>query len=139
MQRFGRGDSREGGETLVELLFAMAMLSIAVVTIVGSMATAISFSTRHRQQASAATYLTTAAENVKAADYSPCPSASYSPGFSQSGWTITAPPEDVMAMAADGSVAPCTGADTGLQRVTIRVEAPSGYTISTDIVKRDPS
>jgi type II secretory pathway pseudopilin PulG len=142
-QAAGAGRSRRpraggaAGETLIELLLAIAILSIAVVVIVGAMATAISSSNQHRRQATAATYLTTAAENVKSADYSPCPGASYSSGMSVSGWTITA--DDVMAINSDGTFGACASSDTGLQRVTITVHAPGGFSASTQIVKRDPS
>ena len=53
-------------------VWLFGILAVAVVTIVGSMATAISLSTRQRQQASANAYLNQAAENIQAATYATC-------------------------------------------------------------------
>jgi hypothetical protein len=60
-------------------MVAIAIMGIAVVTIVSAMGAGILLSTRHRQQTTAGTVLVSAAEWVKARPYDTnCP-ASYSP------------------------------------------------------------
>ena len=56
------------GETLVELIIAVAIMGIAVVAIVGGMATFILMSDVHRKQASAGANVRNYAEAVKAID-----------------------------------------------------------------------
>jgi hypothetical protein len=147
MRRFGRGDNparaSERGETLVELLFAMSILAFAVVTIVGTMAVAITLSTKHRQQADANTYLVNAAENVKAAPYVECqnnPSYSHGLGQPPSGWTFTVSGASAVTQDPDTgtvTVAACPGAgDTKVEQVNVRIDSPSGYHVSTDVLKR---
>ena len=56
--------SNDQGETLVELLMAMAILGIAVIAIVGGIATTILLSDIHRKQATAGAYVRNYAEAV---------------------------------------------------------------------------
>jgi type II secretory pathway pseudopilin PulG len=148
MRRFGRGDPHgrtgEAGDTLAEVLVAVAILSFAVVIVVGAMATAISMSTQHRSQAQAITFLTTAAENVKSQDLNPyvaCASANppYDPAVSglPNGWTLTV--TNWKNIDAAGSAANCPAADYKVQQMTVTVTSRDGYTVSTDVVKRNPA
>jgi type II secretory pathway pseudopilin PulG len=61
-----RGRGHERGETLIELLFAIAIMGTAVVTILGATATAIHLSDVHRKQATAGAYLRAFAESIEA-------------------------------------------------------------------------
>jgi type II secretory pathway pseudopilin PulG len=129
----------EAGESLAELLVTIAILGIAVVTIVASMAAAIALSTRHRQQASAATALVHAAESIKdntANPYVACP-ATYTAAAGPSGYAVTATPVQYW----DGSafVSSCPGTDLKIQKVTVTVVAPGGYKTNVDVVKRNPN
>ena len=150
MQRFGRGETRERagerGETLAEVLVALTILSFAIVIIVGAMATAISLSSKHRSQAQAITFLTRAAETLKSQDLNPyvacgSPNPSYDTSSVNSdlpgGWSLTV--TDWKNIDAAGSAAPCPAADTKVQQMTVTVTSKDGYTLSTDVVKRNPS
>jgi type II secretory pathway pseudopilin PulG len=149
MQRFrrtGTGEPkapRERGETLIEVLFAISILSFAVVTIVGLMGVAIKLSTRHRQQTTANTYLVNAAENVKAATYVPCQnSPAYAHGLTlPSGWHITVSGATAVEQPnLEETLTPpthaCPGADTKVEQVNVQVQTPTGYRVSTDVIKR---
>jgi type II secretory pathway pseudopilin PulG len=57
--------SNDEGETLVELLMAVAIMGIAVVAIVGGIATTILMSDVHRKQATAGAYVRNYAEAVE--------------------------------------------------------------------------
>src|SRR3954454_18318210 len=99
MKRFGRGDTQgragEASDTLAEVLVALTILAVAIVFIVGAMATAFTVSARHRRQAQAITFLTSAAENVKSQALNPyvacaSPNPPYSSGVSiPGGWSLT--------------------------------------------------
>lgn len=56
--------SHDEGETLVELLMAVAIMGIAVIAIVGGIATTILMSDVHRKQATAGAYVRNYAEAV---------------------------------------------------------------------------
>jgi hypothetical protein len=57
----------DGGESLVELLFAIAIMSTAVVALLAGLATAVVISDSHRKQASAGAQVRTFAEAVERA------------------------------------------------------------------------
>ena len=141
-----RGRRSEIGETLAEVLVALAILSVAVVTIVGSMGTAVTIATRHRTQTVAGTILLSAADAVKDQarnPYAQCP-ASYDPTTGvgvPSGWAVAVPGGGVLywdatALAFQSS---CPATDGMLQKVTVRVTAPNGYVDKVDVVKRNPA
>jgi prepilin-type N-terminal cleavage/methylation domain-containing protein len=147
MRRFGRGDNcghaGERGDTLAEVLVALTILAVAIVFIVGAMATAFTVSARHRRQAQAVTFLSSAAENVKSQALNPyvaCASANppYNPSVTMpSGWTLTV--DQWKNVDAAGSSANCPSGDTKVQQMTVTVTTNDGYTISTDVVKRNPA
>src|SRR5690242_1565845 len=77
--------SEERGETLVELLVALAILGIAVVAVIGAFGSSITLSDVHRKQASAGAavrnYAELVADYVAGTGYSSCAAASaYSAG-----------------------------------------------------------
>jgi type II secretory pathway pseudopilin PulG len=132
----------EQGETLIELLVAMGILAIAITVIVASMATAIALASRHREQARAGTFLVTAAENVKRAEYVKCDDGA--PGYATdfptplnlpTGWTVD--DSKVQTLNQSGQLADCPASDTKLQQITVTVTAPSGYEATTQVVKRN--
>jgi prepilin-type N-terminal cleavage/methylation domain-containing protein len=81
----------EAGMTLSEILVAVAILGIAVATIVGGLAQASSSSDRHRKAATADTALKSFAEHIKqkvaVGAYVQCPTTTTSSYASLSGWT----------------------------------------------------
>ena len=66
------GARRDAGETLLEVVIAIAIMGIAFVALLGGMLTASSMSGLHRRQADAQVQLVSALEQVKAALYVPC-------------------------------------------------------------------
>lgn len=64
MKTGNRRGSNDEGETLIELIIAVAIMGIAVVAIVGGIATTIVMADVHRKQASAGAYVRDYAEAV---------------------------------------------------------------------------
>jgi prepilin-type N-terminal cleavage/methylation domain-containing protein len=67
-----RGRDREGGFTLTEVLVALVILGVAVVSIVGAMGTSIVLSDRHRQSVTADALVRTYAERLNIVHYVAC-------------------------------------------------------------------
>lgn len=143
-RRRARGDA---GETLVEVLMAIAIGGIAVTGLLAGLGTAINLSATHRGQANADTVVVSAADSVKAQTYVPCPSvttSSYNPtddillpsGWSPSNVTITS----VKKWNGTAFQTGCPSTDRKLQLVTITATTPDGRSTETiDVVKRNPS
>jgi type II secretory pathway pseudopilin PulG len=64
MHTRGRPGAIDAGETLIELIMAVAIMGIAVVAIVGGIATSILMSDIHRKEASAGAYVRNYAEAI---------------------------------------------------------------------------
>jgi hypothetical protein len=131
--------SGEAGESLVELMVTISIMAVAVITIVSSMAAGILLSSRHQEQSKAGTLLVSAAESIKNQEFdSSCPPASYNPtaGVSvPSGYSVSS---SVSYLDSSGATANCTdNPSPALQKVTITVGTPAGYTTHVDVVKRD--
>lgn len=149
-RRPGRGHDR--GETLVELLVAIAVMGTAVVTIIGATATAIRLSNIHREQAKAGAYLREFAEAIEAnvanptTGYRLCNSSGLTAAYA--GYYNPLPPApyqtDITAIRAwDGTgytIVPGPGcSDPGVQRVSLRVWVTTDNVSETlDIVIRQP-
>ena len=117
-----RRSSNDEGETLIELIIAVAIMGIAVVAIVGGIATTIVMADVHRKQASAGAYVRDYAEAVSG-HYSGSISPSYLPaavGFTvPSGFTATV--TSVKCWDDAGKVfSTCTTAND-VQQVTLAV------------------
>lgn len=119
---------RDRGETLLELLIALTIMSIAVVAIVGGLLAGVAVSDIHRKQSTAAAAVRDYAENVEKhvanTGYIACAApSSYAPGAVgyttvPSGYTAT--PVAVRYWSGAAWVAsPC--ADVGLQELTVQV------------------
>jgi type II secretory pathway pseudopilin PulG len=118
---------RERGETLLELLIGLTILSIALVAVIGGLLTSVLVSDIHRKQATAGAAVRDYAENIEkfvaGTGYTACASpATYAPGavgFSApSGYTASA--VTVRYWSGTAWVAsPCT--DLGLQQLTVQV------------------
>ena len=132
----GRRLADDGGFSLIELLAAISIMGIAVVTILGAMGTSIFISDLNRKQANAQTILRSAAESIKAASYVACPSPDYPVPPPPSGYQST-----YQLQAYDDGTgtwsAPC--ASSVLQRIAIHVTSTDGRASeSLQIVKRKP-
>jgi type II secretory pathway pseudopilin PulG len=120
---------RDRGETLLELLIALTIMSIAVVAIVGGLLAGVAVSDIHRKQSTAGAAVRDYAENVEkyvaGTGYTSCAATSdYGPG--KAGIAFTAPTGYVAAAVAvrywsgtAWTTGPCT--DLGLQELTIQV------------------
>jgi type II secretory pathway pseudopilin PulG len=118
---------RDRGETLLELLIALSIMSIAVVAIVGGLLAGVAVSDIHRKQSTAGAAVRDYGENVEkyvaGTGYTSCaaPSA-YAPGAvgftAPTGYTAAA--VTVRYWSGTAWVAsPCT--DVGLQQLTVQV------------------
>jgi type II secretory pathway pseudopilin PulG len=133
-----RGEDRERGETLIELLVTVVILGTAVVAVVGALVTAIKVSDLHRKHATAGAAVRAYAEDLERlvaqtpTGYMPCADA----GYYQTNVVYSGPggytPHVVDVWIWNGTSfvdvpADCstTGADHAIQKVLLRVDSPS--------------
>jgi type II secretory pathway pseudopilin PulG len=136
------------GETLIELVVAVAIMGVAVVALVGGLGTAILMSDVHRKQAVAGANVRAFAEAV-AASVAASPSgyvvncadprgpyaASFTPDAGYAAEVL------VVRYLTTGNafVDTCVGDDIGVQRVTLRVRSNDGRAVETlDVIVRKP-
>ncbi|MEO7262845.1 MAG: prepilin-type N-terminal cleavage/methylation domain-containing protein [Jatrophihabitantaceae bacterium] len=118
---------RDRGETLLELLIALAIMAIAVVAVIGGLVAVITVSDVHRKQSTAGAAVRDYAENVEkyvaGAGYTACAATStYAPGAI--GYTAPASyTASAVAMrywsGTAWTTSPCT--DVGLRELTIQI------------------
>ena len=123
-----RGRRGEGGLTLIEMLVALSVISIAVVGIAYGFSAVVRSSGNAQTQATLDVAARDAADYVQSSlQYNPCDSPAYSlsrlstpPGVS---WAITSVSESSAAsLAGFTTPQPCTtGYDYGVQEITITV------------------
>jgi type II secretory pathway pseudopilin PulG len=129
--RRGR-DDRDRGETLLELIIAIAILGVCVVAIGSGIAMSITISAVHRNQATAQDSLHNYAETLQSS-YVPC-TASTAPNYAQtlkqlapSNWPApTVVVEYWLPTTAVFSPTCPAGGDTGLQQVALTQSDASG-------------
>jgi prepilin-type N-terminal cleavage/methylation domain-containing protein len=138
-------DRGDAGFTLVEVLLAVAILGISVVTVIGGMMTLITVTHQDRGKADGQIAIRRYADFVMDQPYVACPaSAAYGNGYTDNGWIPTAP--DVTYWRPTGSgrtgtFGACPTTDTGIQRVTLTVASidDPGTTLTLVVVKRRAS
>jgi type II secretory pathway pseudopilin PulG len=138
------------GETLLELLVALSIMSIAVVTIIGAIATSVRLSDVHRRQTIARGYLTEFAETIASSmvaspsGYVACAATN---GSTYDGIYSTPSPstyvDDVFSVEYwNGSTfvsSGCTAAnDSGVQRLTLTVVNGTAITEKVQLIIRRP-
>ena len=136
---------RERGESLLELVVAIALMGVAIVAIMAGLTTTVLLSDVQRKEATAAStvrnYASALQQFVASGHYVACANAgSYVvPGF--------APPAGFTARIVAGSVLYWTGGlwlplclpDRGLQKVRLRVDSTDGRASEyLDVVLRKP-
>jgi len=141
--------AKERGESLLELLIAVAIMGIAVVAIMAGLTTSILMSDIHRKQTAAAAGVRTygeALENyIAGSGYTTCagastgtsgPYAASTVGYSvPSGYSVTA----TAALSWTGSAWGTCSTDSGLQKVTLRVVSSDSRASETlDVILRKP-
>jgi type II secretory pathway pseudopilin PulG len=145
-----QGPGPERGETLLELLIALAVMAIAVVAVVGGLASGIAMSGVHRNQSTAGAvardYAESVASFVAGSGYKACAAPSdysaakvgFDPaalGGSYAGYL----PTPVSVTYWNGTVFGASCSDIGLQQLTIQVAAPdSRVTERLVVVLRKP-
>ncbi|MFC0629039.1 type IV pilus modification PilV family protein [Kribbella deserti] len=133
----------ERGESLLELMIAVALMGVALVALMAGVATTIIVSDTQRKQATAATTVRDYAEALQAyvgdGNYRNCATTYAVPGF--------APPPGFTARVVPGSVQYWTGLlwlplclpDSGLQRLKVVVSSADGRVEERlDLVLRKP-
>jgi len=141
------GGGSEGGESLLELIVAVAILGLGVVALLGGLTTAVFGSALNRSQADVSAVLTAASEQVKAATYMTCAvQATYLGSFTYPGWTGPAPVFGIDDWNGAFFVPRVAGASTCAQlenlgyrqqRVTLTVSSPNTRVSQTlTVVKR---
>ncbi|MFK4090066.1 type II secretion system protein [Kribbella sp. NPDC020789] len=134
---------RERGESLLELVVAIALMGAAVVAVMAGLTTTVLMSDRQRKEATAVATVRNYAEAlqnyVANGHYVACATTYDVPGF--------AVPEGFTANVVSGSVQYWTGTlwlplclpDRGLQRVQVSVTSTDGRAAQTlDVVLRKP-
>ncbi len=146
------GRRGQRGETLIESLIAVTILTLVAIASYAGLRTAMTVSVQHKEAAVAETLLRTAAERIQdpTSPYVPragCPGAgAYAglptrPGYGPIDvevrfWT---PPADVAVPSLRtqfAAIGTCPAVDPGLQEIDLRVTTPSGRTEHLEIVKR---
>jgi len=135
MRRGVRDVSSQVGDTLIEVVMAVAILGIAVVGIISGLGTTILGANLHRAQATGGTSLVTAVENLKTQTFQACP-AVYAALTPPAGWT-----QSVTVQYWDSSTSSygdaCPSLDATLEKVTVALTSPNGkVTESVDVIKR---
>lgn len=143
--------SRDRGETLIEVVLAIAILGITIVAIMGGMVTTVLGSDIHRKQSVATTVLTGSAEVLKmpATTFEPCANET-SAGYLAAVNAVNRPagwPAPVITALSywDGTAFQSTCYDKAafgrllrLQQITLTVSSPDGRSVETlAVVKRD--
>jgi type II secretory pathway pseudopilin PulG len=141
-----RSAPNDKGETLLELMMAVAIMGIAVVAIVGGIATSILMSDIHRKQATAGASVRNYAETVVAYVAAGTPAsnanfASSSPDYTPSTVGFTAPSGFVASVSSvwcwdDASkkfISSCAGA-SAVQQVTLNVASSDSRASETRLV-----
>jgi prepilin-type N-terminal cleavage/methylation domain-containing protein len=141
-----RTPAEDRGETLLELLIAVVILGVVLVSVVGGFATGTLTSDAHRKQSTAAAYAKDYAEAIQSAvtkatvPYTGCASATtYAapPGFSAPSGYVTSV-TTVRYWTGSAWSATCSS-DTGVQRLTARVASVDGRaTEQVTLVLRKP-
>jgi len=153
----------EKGETLLEILIAVAIMGIATAAILGLFQGSIAASTIHKEQSIAGSLLDNFAEYMQdqgTAPYTDCPNASTAyttnmnafVGLTQTSTSAVYEPDAAkyqLALTVSGgqfstpgsnpttvTYGACTGADQGVQRLTLTVSSNDSKVAETvDIVK----
>jgi type II secretory pathway pseudopilin PulG len=138
----------EEGETLLEVIMAIAILGTAVVAIMAGVALSIRVSDIHRKQVSASAYVRSAAETIENAirsdgsGYVACPTApAYAASLSAAPSGFASPQVSVVYWnPATSTFGACpSGGDSGVQRVTISIASSDGRASEhLDVVIRKP-
>jgi type II secretory pathway pseudopilin PulG len=142
-----RGEDRERGETLTELLVAVMIMGFAVVVLLGGLGTGIRMSDVHRKEVTASAQVRAFAEAIETAvaaspsAYVECATpATYAPLYSTGDPKYTAQVTAVHYWTGVSFDTTCTVAtDSGVQQVSLRVRSFDDAAVETlDVIIRKP-
>lgn len=122
------------GMTFIEVLIAVALLGVIVVTIMAGLSSIALATVHHRQQTTLDLVVRSDAEFIKGQPYVPKPAA-YS-NITAAGYTFSTPLVTYWDPAL-GAFA-TTYADNGLQEISVTVTAPGGGTEQIILLKVQP-
>jgi len=127
-----RNRSREAGDSLIEIIFAIVVIGLVVSGITAAISTSENGSTAHRQLVTSDTVLRNYAEAVKTAVRTSCTSSGAT-------WTATYPPPGLPSgYTVNGlSGQPCPTVTT-TSPVALQVRQPNSISKSMNIVIRTP-
>ena len=140
-----RQRATERGETLIELLVTISIIGIGMIALVGGLATAITASSAHREQADAGAVARNIAEAIKDTTVP----LSANGDYAASTWSDVTVPSDVTvsvptARCWNGDADACPNSawvdcpnSNGLQKITVNATA-KGADESVTILKRAP-
>ena len=124
----------EAGESLAELLVAIAILGIAIVAIVGGLGNALLASNVHRNHATAGAVARNAAESLKDRKLAWNSNGSYSVSTSEPGFTVSVSSSQCWTGDAPATFSACP-TSFGLQQLTVTASG-NGATESVVVLKR---
>jgi prepilin-type N-terminal cleavage/methylation domain-containing protein len=140
MERLARRVRERGdeGDTLVEILVALAILGIGISALLVALATNASTTVVSRDQAQAGTALVAAAEWVKAQPFSSFTCDATPPAVAPAGTVITATQPPAGFVATYGVATPVAGATcASLVRIPVTVtQTGHDYSVSLDVIRR---
>ncbi|MEV6928365.1 prepilin-type N-terminal cleavage/methylation domain-containing protein [Dactylosporangium sp. NPDC051485] len=146
-----KADPNDRGETLIELLVTVIIVGVAVVALVGGIATSVRMSDIHRKQAQAGAYVRAFGEAIENSvstgaptKYTACAgTATYStayPAHPDGGTAYTAAITAVTYWnpTSNAFAASCT-TDSGVQKVSLKVSTSDNKVAETlDVIIRKP-
>lgn len=144
----------QSGETLLESLIAVAILSLLAVTAFSGLQTSLRSSRQHHDAAVAETLLRAAAERLQSPDsnehpYIPRAGCGATPTYgglpARTGWNPIVVTVEFWVPPPTGSTGPlttqfsatCPAQDRGLQRLQLSLTTPGGFHQRVDILKRE--
>jgi prepilin-type N-terminal cleavage/methylation domain-containing protein len=123
------------GMTFIEVLVALGLLGVIVVTIVAAFSSITIATFRHRQQATLDLLVRSDAEYLKSQAYSPKPLASYT-NIAAAGYAFSAPL--VLFWNPGTRTFSAANAESGLQEISVTVTALNGGTERIIVLKVRP-
>ena len=121
------------GFTLIEILVALALLGVIVVTLVSAFASTVIATTHHRQQTTLDLVVRSEAEYIKSRPYQANPGANGYGTIASAGYTFSY--QVLLYNPGNGLFNGVT--DSGLQEIVLTVTAPGGGRQQLDFLKVD--
>ncbi len=128
---------RRRGMTFIEVLIAVALLGVIVVTMMAGLSSIALATGHHRQQTTLDLLVRSEAEYLKSQAYipKPPPANSYQ-NLSATGYTFSAP--SVLYWDPNTATFSAANNEFGLQQITVTVTAPGGGTEQIIVLKVQP-